>query len=413
MQKFIKLAWRNMWRNSRRTLIATIAIILSMIILIFFQAFLDGMDQSIYGNTVRLYGGNVLIHAPGYREKATRLPMLPVADADALLSAIRDQPNVRAASKRINTGGLISNRDASQAVNITAIEPQVEAPISLAAENMVAGRFLAPEDGDNIVIGRALAEHLNVTVGDRLSLLGRRRDESMRSRTMTVVGIFDLGLGEAEKSLVYVNLPTAQQLYNLRGEVTEVAVVLEKLGQEDLLIDTIAPQFPNHEVDSIYTLRPEFGDALEIDRLVGVMMGGILLLMAGIGILNLMLMAVYERTREMGVLAALGLKGRQIMSLFLMEGAFIGLVGAIVGCLIGWGLVTWLGSTGIDFSSMYTDLEQAGELYALMGTVLYPAIAPSTVIFYGIAAVFVGALAALIPAWQASRSEPAESLHYV
>ncbi|MCZ7671336.1 MAG: hypothetical protein M5U34_31495 [Chloroflexi bacterium] len=119
-----------------------------------------------------------------------------------------------------------------------------EAPISLAAENLVAGRFLLPEDGDNIVIGQALADHLNVTVGDRVSLLGRRKDESMRQRTMTIVGIFDLGLGDAEKGLVFMNLPTAQTLYNLRGEVTEVAVILEEIGQEDALIEAIAPSSP-------------------------------------------------------------------------------------------------------------------------------------------------------------------------
>ena len=96
MLKFIKLAWRNTWRNSRRTLIATITIVMSMILLVFFQAFMDGTDQAIYGNMVRLYGGHVLIHAPGYREKATRLPMLPVEDADAILAAIRSQPNVLA-----------------------------------------------------------------------------------------------------------------------------------------------------------------------------------------------------------------------------------------------------------------------------------------------------------------------------
>jgi ABC-type lipoprotein release transport system permease subunit len=161
MLKFIKLAWRNVWRNWRRTLIATVAIILSMILLIFFQAFMDGTDQAIYGNMVRLYGGNVMIHAPGYREKSARLPMLPVADADTILNAVSSQPHVRAASRRINTGGLISNRDASQAVNITAIEPQIEAPVSLAAENLVAGRFLMPDDSDAIVIGKALADHLN------------------------------------------------------------------------------------------------------------------------------------------------------------------------------------------------------------------------------------------------------------
>ena len=413
MLKFIKMAWRNMWRNWRRTLIATVAIVLSMFLLIFFQAFMDGMDQSIYGNTVRLYGGNVLIHAPGYREKSTRLPMLPVADVDALLAAVRAQPNVLAASRRINTGGLISNRDASNAVNITAIEPEIEAPISLAAENMTAGRFLTPEDGDNIVIGQALAEHLNVAVGDRVSLLGRRKDESMRQRSMTVVGIFNLGLGEAEKGLVFINLPTAQTLYNLRGEVTEVAVILEKIGEEDALIDNIAPNFPNHEVDSIYTLRPEFREALDIDRVIGLMLGGIMLLMGAIGILNLMLMAVFERTREMGVLATMGLKGRQVMGLFVLEGAFIGLVGAVIGCLISWLLIMWLNRTGIDFSAMYTDLDQAGELYALMGTQLYPAISVTTIIVYGLAAVVIAALAALIPAWQAANREPAESLHFV
>ncbi len=413
MVKFIKIAWRNMWRNTRRTLIATITIILSMILLIFFEAFMDGTDQAIYGNTVRLYGGHVLVHAPGYREKSTRLPLLPVADTEAIIAAVQLEPNVLAASRRINTGGIVSNRDASQAVNITAIEPQNEAPVSLAAENLVAGRFLTAEDGDNIIIGQALADHLKVSVGDRVSLLGRRKDDSMRQRSMTVVGIFDLGLGEAEKSLVYMNLPAAQTLYNLRGEVTEVTVIMESMGQEDALIDDVAPKFPDHEVDSLQTLRPEFAEALATDRVFGWLVGGILLIMGGIGILNLMLMAVFERTREMGVLAALGIKGRQIMGLFVLEGAFIGLIGGAAGCLLSWLLVSWVGRNGIDFSAMVTDLEDAGEIYAMMGTVLYPAISASAIIAYGFAAVVIGALAALFPAWQASRREPAESLHFV
>jgi ABC-type lipoprotein release transport system permease subunit len=413
MLKFIKMAWRNMWRNGRRTIISAVAIVLSMFLLILFQAVMDGMDQTVYGNTVRLYGGNVLIHAPGYRQKSSRLPMLPVADVDSILAAVRAQPNVLAVSRRINTGGLISNRDASNAVNITAIEPEIEAPVSLAAENIIAGRFLTPEDGDNIVIGQALADHLHVSVGDRVSLLGRRKDESMRQRSMTIVGIFNLGLGEAEKGLVFINLSTAQTLYNLRGEVTEVAVMLEKIGEEDALINSIAPDFPNHEVDSIYTLRPEFRDALDIDRVIGLLLGGILMMMGAVGILNLMLMAVFERTREMGVLAAMGLTGRQIMGLFVLEGTFIGLLGAIVGGFISWLLIMWIGRTGIDLSAIYGDLSDYGELYALMGTHLYPAISGTAIILYGFAAAIIGALAALFPAWRASQREPAESLHYI
>jgi ABC-type lipoprotein release transport system permease subunit len=141
--------------------------------------------------------------------------------------------------------------------------------------------------------------------------------------------------------------------------------------------------------------------------------GGIMLLMAGIGILNLMLMAVFERTREMGVLAAMGMKGRQIMLLFVLEGAFIGLVGAVFGCIAAWLLVMAIGRTGIDFSSLVEGIEDAGEIYALMGNRLYPHISGPAIVLYGLAAVFVGGLAALFPAWQASRKEPAEALHHV
>ena len=413
MLKYIKMAWLNTWRNWRRTLIATVAIVLSMIMLIFMEAFMDGTDEAIYGNVVRLYGGNVLIHAPGYRERSTRLPLLPLDNPDTVLSTVRAQPNVLAASKRIITGGLVSNRDSSQAVSITAIDPQIEAPVSLAAANMSAGRFLLPEDIDEIVIGQALADQLNVTVGDRVSLLGRRKDESMRQHAMTIVGIFDLGLGEAEKALLYMNLPAAQTLYNLRGQETEIAVILDEIGQEDALIEAIAPGLPNYEVDSIFSLRPEFAEALATDRAFGIMLGGIMLVMAGIGILNLMLMAVYERTREMGVLAALGMKGRQTMGLFLLEGAFIGLIGAVIGCIASWLLVSAVGRNGIDFSAYVEDKGQYGEIYALMGTTLYPAISSDTIIQYGLAAVMVAVLASLIPAFQASRKEPAESLHFV
>jgi ABC-type lipoprotein release transport system permease subunit len=335
--------------------------------------------------------------------------MLPLEDADNVLAAVRSQPNVLAASRRIITGGLVSNRDASQAVSITAIEPDIEGPVSLAAENITAGRFLTPEDGDNIVIGQELADHLKVTIGDRVSLLGRRKDESMRNRTMTIVGIFDLGLGDAEKGLVYMNLPTAQTLYNLRGQETEIAVILDKVGQEDVLINAIAPGFPNHEVDSLTTLRPELREAIDTDRVMMLVIGGIMLSMAAIGILNLMMMAVFERTREMGVLAAMGMKGRQVMTLFILEGAFIGVVGAVIGCTLSWLLVMAVGQAGIDVSVV----QGAGEIYALMGDRLYPAISAATIVQYGLAAVVVAALAALFPARQAAKREPAESLHYV
>jgi ABC-type lipoprotein release transport system permease subunit len=309
---------------------------------------------------------------------------------------------------------MASSREGAYPVSITAIEPQAEAAVSLIAENISDGRFLTSDDGDNILISRELADALDVTIDDRITLLGRRKDESMRQRTMTVVGIFDLGMGEAEKSLVYINLPVAQTLYNLRDQETEVAVTLQRIGQEDKLIASLEPELPDYELDSFYTLQPEIQQALATKSTFTSGLGFIVLLMASIGILNIMLMAVYERTREMGVLGALGMKGRQLMGLFMLEGTFIGLIGAVLGCTISYILILYLERTGLNFGAIFGDsLSSAGDVYALIGDYIYPTIPLMNVIYYGIAVVFIAALASLLPAWQAARSEPAESLHHV
>jgi ABC-type lipoprotein release transport system permease subunit len=409
MTKFIKLAWRNMWRNWRRTIIATIAIVLGLILLIFMDALMKGSDQAIFGNAVRLYGGNVQIHAPGFRDKASRLPLIPLDDADMVVEIVREQPEVVAVSKRINTGGMVSSREGAYPVSIIAIEPESETSVSLVAENITQGRFLTGDDRDNILIGQEMANLLNVGVGDRIVLLGKRKDESMRQRSMTVVGIFNLGLGDAEKGLVYINLPTAQTLYNLREQETEVTITLAQVGQESALIASLQPDLPDYEVDSFDTLRPEIREILEQKSAFIAVIGFIVLLMASIGILNLMLMAVYERTREMGVLAALGMKGRQLMALFLLEGMFIGVIGAVIGCILSWLLVLAVGQVGIDYSFA----QGTGDITALIGDRIYPSIPIANIIFYGIAVVIIAALASLIPAWQASRNEPAESLHHI
>ena len=409
MNQYVKMAWRNVWRNWRRTLIATVAIVLGLILLIFMDAAIRGSDQAIYGNAVRLYGGNVQVHAPGFRDKSSRLPLLPLDNADIVIEKVLSKPNVVAVAKRINTGGMVSNREGAYPVSITAIQPESEVAVSLIAANIVAGRFLQGDDEDNILIGQEMATLLNVAVGDRVTLLGQRKDQSMRQRTMTIVGIYSLGLGDAEKGLVYINLPTAQRLYNLREQETEVTITLDAVGQENAFIASLSPELPNYEIDSFDTLRPEIRETLATKGAATAVIGFIVLLMASIGILNLMLMAAYERTREMGVLAALGMKGRQIMGLFLLEGMFIGVVGSILGCFLSWLLVVAMGQVGLDLSYA----EGTGDITALIGNRLYPSIPLENIFFYGVAVVVIASLASLVPAWQASHNEPAEALHHI
>jgi ABC-type lipoprotein release transport system permease subunit len=409
MGKFIQMAWRNMWRNWRRTSIALVAIALGVVLLILMDSLLRGSDQAIFGNAVRLYGGNIQIHAPGYREKSSRLPLLPLNDNVAVLKEVRAQSQIISASQRINTLGLVSSHGESYPVAITAIEPAVEAPRSIQAEHMLQGRFLLDEDMDAVLIGKGLADLLNLTVGDNLNLVGRKRQGEMHQRTMTIVGIYDLGLAEAEKRMVYIPLAEAQTLYNLRNQITEISLTLQSVGQEDTIINALKISLPNYEIDSWQTLKPELKQTIETKKAYTGILGIVVVLIASIGILNLLLMAVFERTREMGVLAALGLKGWQIMGLFLLEGTLIGIVGAIAGCIIG-SLLAWLISqVGIDLSYA----SGMGELTALLGSRLYPSIAIVDVISRGITVSIIAALASLYPAWQASGKQPAEVLHHI
>lgn len=410
MQTFIKMAWRNMWRNWRRTAIALVAIILGLILLLFFDGMITGSDQAIFGNAVRLYGGNIQVHAPGYRAKASQLPLYPLDNAEAVMQVATAQPQVVSAARRINTGGIITSNEGSFPVSITGLQPTVEAPVSIQAENISDGRYLADDDGDSIVIGRGLADLLKVEVGDRVKLLGRSKRGQMRQRSMTIVGIYNLGNREAEERAVFMALPEAQTLYNLRGEVTEVTLTLQDVAQENTVLTAMQAALPNAEVDSWQTLRPEIRETMDTKQTFTSVMGLIVVLIASIGILNLMMMAVFERTREMGVLAALGLKGRQIMGLFLLEGAMIGVVGAVLGCVIGLlllALVGIMGGINLGFAS------GMGEIGALMGDRLYPSVTPAGVIARGLAVAVIATLAALYPAWQAARKEPAEALHHV
>lgn len=409
MGKIIKMAWRNMWRNWRRTVIASTAIVLGLVLLIFMDALIKGSDEAIFGNAVRLYGGNVQVHALGYKEKANRLPLYPLADPETIVETVNtiDSPEeIRAVTKRINTGGLVGNSSGSYPVTITAIEPEIEAPVSLIAENISQGRFLSSSDGDAVVIGKGLADLLETAVGDRVIVIGRRLNESMRQHTMTIVGIYSLGLEEAERSTVFINLPVAQTLYNLRGQETEIAISLAKVGQEKELISELQTALPGYEVDSWNTLKPEIQQTLQAKSVSTSILGILVVLIASIGILNLMLMAVFERTREMGVLAALGMKGRQIMTLFLLEGTFIGVFGAILGALLGSLLVQVVGTVGIDLG--YT--KGMGEFVALMGSRLYPSLSIPKTIGFTLLVVVISAVASIVPAWQASHKEPAEAL---
>ncbi len=410
MKLYLRLAWRNVWRHRRRTLIIVLAMALGLALMMFYDGLVAGFNQAIYGNAIKILGGNIQVHAAGYRTAADQDPLLPLANGDAVVKAALTDPQVLAATKRINTGGLISSREGAFAVNITGIQPEQELPVNLAAQHVIAGRYLTADDADVVFIGKGLADALDVTVGDRITLVGRSTHEQMRQRTMTVVGIYDLGMPDIEKRTVYISLNEAQTLYSMTmHSSTEVAIVLKQLGQEPAVIASLRPALPGYEIDSWETNFPELQSAIGTKTGVMNIFSVVILMIAGIGILNLLLMAVYERTREIGLLGALGLRPRQISLLFILEGTMIGLVGVAVGIVFGLIINGILRQVGLDYSAF----SSVTSYMALAGGRIYPEWGIDKLVGRGLTVAVISALAAVIPAREAAQREPAEALHYV
>jgi ABC-type lipoprotein release transport system permease subunit len=277
------------------------------------------------------------------------------------------------------------------------------------AQHVAAGRFLETGDQDLVYIGKGLADEMEVNVEDRITLVGRGAHQQMRSRTMTVAGIFDVGMPDIEKRTVYITLAEAQDLYNLPNQSTEVAISLKQLGEEPVVMNALQPGLSGYEMASWQTAFPELQSAINTKGGVMNIFSVIILGIVGIGILNLLLMAVFERTREIGLLGAIGLRPGQISSLFLLEGAMMGAVGVVFGIALGLAINILLRIVGLDFSAF----SSVTQYMALISGKVYPTLGLEKIVLRTLTVLVISLLASWYPAHEAAQKDPAEALHYV
>jgi putative ABC transport system permease protein len=304
---------------------------------------------------------------------------------------------------------MATTREGAFGVTIVGVEPEKEVAASLWAQKVSDGRYLTSADTDMVYIGRGLAEAMDVGVGDRFTLTGRDTHQEMRGRTMTVAGIYDLGMPDIEKGTIYVTLSEAQDLYGLDGQVTEIAIFLKQIGEEPAVMDAVRPSLGGAEIVSWQTSFPELEQALATKGGAMNVFSIIMMVIVGIGILNLLLMAIYERTREIGILGALGLKPYQISILFVLEGFLMGLVGVVGGVAFGLLLNGLLKQVGLDFAQ-YASLS---SYMALISGKIYPTWGLDKLLERALMVLVITTLSALYPAHEAGQREPAEALHYV
>jgi ABC-type lipoprotein release transport system permease subunit len=409
MRLYLRLAWRNIWRHKRRTIIIVVALAMCMWLMMFYDGLLAGFTDSMYGNAVKILGGNIQVHEAGYAENSVSNPIMPLSNDQQIAAYALTLPNVVGASRRIETDGLATSREGSFGVSIIGIEPELEAPLSVISKNVDSGKYLQNNEGDNVFIGKGLADELNMKAGDKFTLIGRDAHNQMRKRTMTVGGIYNVNMPELEKAIVYMSLSEAQQLYDLNGESTMVMVTLANIGKEKPVIAGITKQFPGTDIGSWQTKYPELTSAITTKTGAMNLFGFVIILIAGIGILNMLLMAVYERTREIGFLGAMGIRPSGINLLFLLEGALIGLVGIAAGILLGLVFNLLFQQVGMDFSKFSNITTYA----ALISGRVYPSLGLEKIVGRVLVMLIVSITAAFYPAWEASHREPAEALHYV
>ncbi len=402
MKLLIILAWRNLWRYPRRTAIILLAISLSIWSMLSFAALMRGMMEQQIDNTIRNLVGHISIYAPDYRDDPVINHSLSPPDGH-LLELLNKEP-VKAWTTRIRVPAVISSERESIGLTLVGIDPIREQGLSFIADTVTQGHYLQNINDKGIILGRKLVERLETRLGKRVVLMSQNQANEIVERGFRVVGIFDTKLESTETQFVFISRLIAQKMLEMPNKISELTLLSQDREQLDQLLQKLRAAAPLLDIQSWQTLTPlvkvmiQFFDAfLFIWYLV------VFIAMA-FGLVNTLLMAVFERTREIGLFQALGMKPRWIVGQVLFESLFLLTIGLAIGNLMGWGTVI-LTADGLDFSRYAAGYEMAG-----LSSFIYPILTISDVIKANLLIIGLGLIASLYPAWRAVQYVPVKAM---
>ncbi|HET9590503.1 MAG TPA: ABC transporter permease [Anaerolineales bacterium] len=402
MMNYFKMAYRNLGRHRRRSVLSGLALGLGTALLMFIAAFFQGEMRSSMETTLRLNSGHIQVRDADYDpDKLSVAWEYLIENPEQVAAQIETLEQVQTATPRLLASGIISVRDDSSGVEIMGIVPDSSANDPY--RQLVSGQFIAAEDREGILIGYPLAQSLGLNVGDQLTLLVNTSEGSVDEQQFTVRGIFTTGTTAYDKGIVFLPLEKAQAFSGARNHASLIFILLKDREQADLVAAAIPSQSFQvktwEELNELLVLINDFSNAyLTFINLI-------VLGVTATVIVNTLLMSVFERTREIGILSSIGMKGRQIITLFLTEASLLALGGITFGALAGWALASYFGKVGIYFG----DLGISGDM--LLQDRIYPYLTLEAAVNLIITAFIVTLLASLYPARIASRMEPVEALH--
>ncbi len=399
------LAWRNIWRNTRRSVLTILAIVFATSLLVFMLSFQFGAYDDMINSSVRLSTGHLQVQAQGYQD---RPGMRKVIDnPNNLLAMVAGLAGVETAGIRSEAFALAAGPERSKGIMITGVIPGNETAISSLPGQIKKGRYLLNEDSDVAVLGALAAKRLQIDIGDECTLLGQGRDGSVAATIVRIVGIYRTGIDEFDRATMQIPFTDFDSVFSMEGSAHRLVMITDHLADADRIAAEIrlAPEAAGLAVLTWDQLSPGLKQSIELDLVGGIIMYAILVIVVAFSILNTFFMAIFERTREFGVLMSIGTKPLRLVKLMLLESMAMTSIGILTGIALGIAVTLFFSHYGISMGD-------SSELMAQYGIAdrLYPNLSlPSVVIGPAIITV-VTFITALVPALKIPRMRPVEAM---
>jgi ABC-type lipoprotein release transport system permease subunit len=402
----ILMAWRNIWRNPRRTLVILAAVVIGVWSMILLGALMRGVSDRFLEIGISTLTGHIQIHHRNFRSDPVIQNRIerPGRVAEALEEAL---PAGAHWTGRIRVNAIANNARHAQGVTLVGIDPEREARVSFIGDAVKEGSYLEPGDDYGILVGRALAEEFETRLDRRIVLMSRDTAGEIASRAFRIRGVFRAETESTEKQFVFVTRKAARDMLGLRQGITEAAVLLPAHDLTEPTAEALEARLPTPPL-SVRTwkdLLPLVRVTLELHDTFIFLWFLVVFIAMAFGIVNTLLMAVFERLREFGLLKALGMRPRGIVQGVLTESFFLLLLGTAAGNALGVLSVTLLSENGIDLSAMAAGLEYVG-----MPRVVYPALQGADFLLANLVVFVLGIAVSLYPAVKAGRFTPVEAL---
>ncbi len=408
MKLLLKLAWRNVWRNKRRSFITLAAVVFATVMAIAMRGIQLGTYALNIKTVVELFSGYLQIQKKGYQDNPTLNASF--VETKSIDSALTNTNGVVGYAPRIYADGLISFKDNSRGAAIFGIEPELEKNVTTFVENINEGKFFDSDSSNEIVLGAKLMENLNAHIGDEIVLLAQGYDGTLGNQKYKIVGTVKFGVQEMESAIVFMGIKSAQSLLAMGSRINVIAIKAKDLNHLKETRAELSYKIKDREIAvlSWEKINPELENAIQLDNVSGILYLGILIVIVAFGILNTVLMSVTERFKEFGVVLSIGMPQIKLTYLVYIETMFIALIGLLLGNILGCAVNYYFVLHPIIFGG---DLKKLYEIYHFLPQ-LNSTLDLSIFVNVSISILIISILSCLYPAYRVYRLEPLKGIRH-